>query len=339
MSRAGHDPGHIPVMLAEVLEALNPADAEIYVDGTFGGGGYTRSFLAAAECRVLGIDRDPAAISRGQDLAAGYGSTPDGLPRLTMLHGTFGSMDELVRGTGLSSVSGIVLDLGVSSFQIDEADRGFSFRADGPLDMRMGSEGESAADLVNAASEKELADIFHFYGEERHARRVAKAVVSARADEPFRTTLRLAELIRSVVPADRSGIDSATRSFQGLRIAVNDELGEIERGLDAAFDLIAPGGRIVVVSFHSLEDRIVKRAFAKAAGTAPTPSRHNPGAFSAPPLAPFTLLSRRAVRPSEEECARNPRARSARLRALLRHTDPAARTQGNSTFSRQETDR
>lgn len=316
---AGHDPGHIPVMLPEVLEYLRPESGEIHIDGTFGGGGYTRAILASAECQVLGVDRDPAAIERGNRLSEELGPLPSSMPRLTMLHGPFGTMYQLAEAAGFTSVNGVVLDLGVSSFQIDEAERGFSFRMDGPLDMRMSSSGRSAADLIANATESELADIFHFYGEERYARRVARAVVSARATTAVETTLQLAEIIRSAVPADRSGIDPATRSFQGLRIAVNDELDEIHRGIEAGLKLLAPGGRMVVVSFHSLEDRIVKQAFATAAGAVPGPSRHNPGAMlnrSAPPS--FKLLSRKAVRPSDDECRRNPRARSARLRAIVR---------------------
>ncbi|GBR11805.1 16S rRNA (cytosine(1402)-N(4))-methyltransferase RsmH [Acetobacter oeni] len=313
-----HDPGHIPVMRDEVVRILAPADGEVYVDGTFGGGGYANAVLAAADCRVWGIDRDPDAIARGELLAARWGRNAAGLPRLGLLHGGFGTMRDMLEAVGVSSVDGVMLDLGVSSFQIDEADRGFSFRVDGPLDMRMEKAGRSAADIVNTASEAELADIFHYYGEERHARRVAKTLVAARAQESFRTTAQLAAAIRAVVPSDRSGIDAATRSFQGLRIAVNDELGEIEHGLAQALEILAPGGRLVVVSFHSLEDRIVKRAMAAAAGQEPGPSRYDPRSVARGQVqAPFRLAFRKAMRPSEAECLRNPRARSAKLRALI----------------------
>ncbi|MBV1836700.1 16S rRNA (cytosine(1402)-N(4))-methyltransferase RsmH [Acetobacter estunensis] len=314
-----HDPGHIPVMREEVLAALAPHNGEVYVDGTFGGGGYACAVLAAASCHVWGIDRDPDAIARGEALSTLLGVAPDGAPRLRMLHGGFGAMGDMLRDADVASVDGVMLDLGVSSFQIDEAERGFSFRADGPLDMRMGKAGRSAADIVNTAPESELADIFHHYGEERHARRVARAVVEARTSASLTTTLQLATVIRSVVRADRSGIDPATRSFQGLRIAVNDELGEIERGLTQALDLLAPGGRLVVVAFHSLEDRIVKRVMAAAAGQESGMSRHDPRSMLRGNVKPqFRLAFRKPMQPSDEECRRNPRARSAKLRALLR---------------------
>ncbi|WP_291367096.1 16S rRNA (cytosine(1402)-N(4))-methyltransferase RsmH [Acetobacter sp. UBA5411] len=314
-----YDPGHVPVMRNEVLACLAPKDGEVYVDGTFGGGGYTNAVLAAANCYVWGIDRDPDAIIRGEALARVWGEGPDGTPRLRMLHGGFGTMQEMLHTAGTDHVDGVMLDLGVSSFQIDEAERGFSFRHDGPLDMRMGKAGRSAADIVNTASEAELADIFHYYGEERHARRVARTVVEARKDTELKTTLQLAEVIRSVVPSDKSGIDAATRSFQGLRIAVNDELGEIERGLEQALALLSPGGRLVVVSFHSLEDRIVKRVMAAAAGQEPGLSRYDPRSMSrGKKAASFSLLFRKAMKPSDEECRRNPRARSSKLRALSR---------------------
>jgi 16S rRNA (cytosine1402-N4)-methyltransferase len=211
-----------------------------------------------------------------------------------------------------------VLDLGMSSFQIDEAERGFSFRADGPLDMRMGRSGPTAADLVNTLGEKELADMLYRLGEERRSRRIARAIVSARATAPIRSTGDLAAIIRSVVPKDGSGIDPATRSFQALRIEVNDELGEISAGLTAAADLLAPGGRLVVVSFHSLEDRLVKQFMIDAAGRAPAPSRHDPRGLNPRPVPRFRLLANRAVRPRDAEIASNPRSRSARLRALER---------------------
>lgn len=315
--------GHVPVMLAEVLHFLAPADGEAILDCTFGGGGYTRAILDAAACTVWAIDRDPDAIARGNALRAALDSHGMG-ERLHMLHGGFGSMTALAQAADAPAFNGIVMDLGVSSFQLDEAERGFSFRHNGPLDMRMEKSGRSAADLVNTATEEELADIIHFYGEERHARRVARAIVTARAQDAFTTTLQLAELVRATVPHDRSGLDGATRTFQGLRIAVNDELGEIERGLTQALDLLAPGGRLVVVSFHSLEDRLVKRAFQRATGRDVSFSRHDPrAAMSQGTESAFKTLAGKAVRPGETECRINPRARSARLRALIRRPDTA----------------
>ncbi len=304
--------GHIPVLLNEVLEALAPRDGGIYLDGTFGGGGYAEAILKAADCTLWAIDRDPAAVARGVALAARYPG------RLHMVEGCFGNMLDLLAARDVATLDGIVLDLGVSSFQIDQPERGFSFRADGPLDMRMGSDGPSAADLVATLSEAELADIFYHYGEERCARRVARAVVAARVEAPITTTLQLAEIIRRVVPRDVSGIDRATRSFQGLRIRVNDELGEIERALAAAMKMLAPHGRLVVVSFHSLEDRIVKKMMAEASGRAGAGSRHTLAAFLPRTVAEYRSLTSKPVSPGEAELASNMRARSARLRAIER---------------------
>ncbi len=303
---------HEPVMLQEVLHHLAPTAGEMVVDGTFGGGGYTAAILEAAACTVWAIDRDPAAIARGAALVARYPG------RLQLLHGAFGDMVALLAAHGVGALDGVVLDLGVSSFQLDDPGRGFSFRADGPLDMRMAASGPTAADLVNTLPEAELADTLYHFGEERLSRRIAAAIVAARAEAPITTTSELAAIIRRVVPADRSGIDPATRSFQALRIRVNDELGEIERGLAAAAGLLAPGGRLVVVSFHSLEDRLVKRFMQDAAGRTPAPSRHDPGGLQRRPAPAFALLTRGAERPGDAELRRNPRARSARLRALAR---------------------
>ena len=304
--------GHVPVMLDEVLATLQPRPGAIYLDATFGGGGYAEAILSAAACTLWAIDRDPDAIARGAALAARHPG------RLHLVHACFGDMLESLAARGVAQLDGVVMDLGVSSFQLDEAERGFSFRADGPLDMRMGREGPTAADLVNTLPEAELARIISEFGEERHARRVARAILRARAEAPITTTARLGEIVRRAVPRDPSGIDGATRSFQALRIAVNDELGEVERGLEAAMRLLAPGGRLVVVAFHSLEDRIVKRAMAEAAGRNRGASRHDPAAMLAPVAPDFALITPRALRPGEAETAANPRARSARLRGLER---------------------
>jgi 16S rRNA (cytosine1402-N4)-methyltransferase len=293
--------GHIPVMLDEVLEVLSPRDGAHYIDGTFGGGGYARAILEAADCRVLGIDRDPAAIARGQDLVRHFGG------RLTLVEGEFGHMNDYVSGT-----DGIVLDLGVSSFQFDQPERGFSFAKDGPLDMRMSLSGMSAADFVNSADEYELARVIARYGEEKNARRIARAIVKAR---PVTGTAQLAAIVAQAQgpAALRHAIHPATRTFQGLRIHVNDELGELTRGLDAALDILRSHGRLAVVSFHSLEDRIVKRFLNSRSTAAPRASRHAPQTAAAKPL--FTLITAKARQPGEAEIARNPRARSARLRA------------------------
>jgi 16S rRNA (cytosine1402-N4)-methyltransferase len=298
--------GHVPVLLDEVLEALKPHDGARYIDGTFGGGGYARAILEAAECSVLGIDRDPDAVARGQELVARFGG------RLRLVQGCFSRMDEYAEGLA----DGVVLDLGVSSFQFDEAERGFSFRADGPLDMRMAKEGKSAADFVNSASEKELADTIYRYGEEHQSRRIARAIVAAR---PVTRTGELAQIVSGALgpQAQRYAIHPATRTFQALRIKVNDELGELERGLEAATNVLADKGRIAVVSFHSLEDRIVKRYLAERSTTAPRGSRHAPEERRAgTPL--YRLLTSRPREPGAAEIDRNPRARSARLRAAER---------------------
>ena len=308
--------GHVPVMLREVVEVLAPRDGAIYVDGTFGVGGYSIALLEAARCTVWGIDRDPEAVERGKELARTY----DG--RLMVLAGRFGEMRELLFPYKVTSVDGIALDLGLSSRQIDDPARGFSFRADGPLDMRMDAVGPSAADLVNSLDEAALAHIVFHYGEERFARQIARAIVAARAQAPIETTGRLAAIIRSVVRPGRDGIDPSTRTFQALRIHVNDELGELDRGLAEAEELLAPGGRLAVVAFHSLEDRRVKRFLKTRSGAGHAVSRLLPG--EAPPRPPsFELATKKALRPTQEEIARNPRARSARLRAAARTADPA----------------
>jgi len=307
---------HIPVLLDEVLAALAPLAGGRFVDGTFGAGGYSRALLNGGAHHVWGIDRDPDAVSRGRTLpetAAG---------RLTVLAGRYGDMDRLLAEYGEHGVDGIALDIGVSSMQIDQAERGFSFAKDGPLDMWMEQSGPSAADVVNTASETELADIIYTLGEERHSRRVARAIVAARADRTFRRTLELADVVRRAVRKGGDGIDPATRTFQALRIHVNDELGELERGLAAAERLLGPGGRLAVVTFHSLEDRVVKAFLRRRSGTAEGGSRHLP-AQAAGPAPTFTLLTRKAVAAGPAETARNPRARSAKLRAATRTAAPA----------------
>lgn len=308
---------HRPVMLAEVLAVLSPRDGGVYVDGTFGAGGYSRAILDAADCVVWAIDRDPDAIRRGEELA---GAHPG---RLQLVHGRFGDMERLLRERGVSQVDGLALDLGVSSPQLDDAERGFSFRADGPLDMRMGGEGPSAADAVNGLAEAELEWIIRTFGEERYARRVAQAIVAARRDTRIERTLTLAEIVRGAVPRSRNGIDPATRTFQAIRIYVNDELGELDRALAAAEALLAPGGRLAVVAFHSLEDRRVKAFLRARAGQTPRASRHLPAATEEGRAPTFRLIHGGASKPGREETAANPRARSARLRAAERTNAPA----------------
>lgn len=301
---------HVPVMLAEVLSALNLVDGGHYVDGTFGGGGYARAILEACDCRVLGIDRDPDAIARGQALVAAYPG------RLTLMHGAFSDMDTLLAASGETKTNGVVLDLGVSSFQFDEPARGFSFRADGPLDMRMSGDGMSAADFLNTAEERDIADVLQRFGEERQARRIARAIVKAR---PLSRTLELAELVADVLgpAAKRLPIHPATRTFQALRIHVNDELGELTRALAAATAILAPEGRLAVVAFHSLEDRIVKHFLTERGKPAAQPSRHAPVA-AAIVQPQYRLVSSKPLTPGEAEIHANPRARSAKLRAAER---------------------
>jgi len=297
---------HIPVLLDEVIEALSPKDGARYIDGTFGGGGYARAILEAAECRVLGIDRDPDAIARGQSLVAKFEG------RLTLIQGQFSEMAQIAG----EEVDGVVLDLGVSSFQFDQAERGFSFRADGPLDMRMSKAGESAADFVNTAEESVIADVLWRYGEERQSRRIARAIMASR---PLTRTAELAEIVSAALgpAAQRFAIHPATRTFQALRIQVNDELGELERGLDAATDVLADKGRLAIVSFHSLEDRMVKRYLAERSTSASRGSRHAPEERRHG-TALYRLLTTRPRSAGAAELDRNPRARSAHLRAAER---------------------
>jgi 16S rRNA (cytosine1402-N4)-methyltransferase len=308
---------HTPVLLDEVLAALGPRDGAIYVDGTFGAGGYSTAILEAADCKVFGIDRDPLALQPGEQLAKYYHG------RLRVLGGCYGEMVKLLADIGIDKVDGVALDIGVSSMQIDDAARGFSFKADGPLDMRMDQGADfSAADVVNTLGEEELANIIYNYGEERASRRIAAAIVNDRAQQPFTRTTQLAGLIRRIVKKSKDGIDPATRTFQALRIHVNDELGELTRGLKASEQLLSPGGRLAVVSFHSLEDRKVKEFLLTRSGQGPLPSRYLPAGDNEEPEPSFNLIRRRIIKPSRAETDTNPRARSARLRTAERTRSP-----------------
>jgi 16S rRNA (cytosine1402-N4)-methyltransferase len=315
-SAAGRPSGHDPVLPGEMLAALAVREDGTYLDATFGAGGYSRAILAAAAGRVVAIDRDPAAVARGRALARTS-------PNFTMIEGCFGDVAALLGARGITRLDGAVFDLGVSSTQLEDAARGFSFTRDGPLDMRMSAHGTSAADVVNGADEARLADILYRYGEERASRKIARAIALRRRSAPIRSTAELASLIKGVLGRQEGRIDPATRSFQALRIHVNDELGELERALAAMPSLLAPGGRLVVVAFHSLEDRMVKRFMSERSDRQARPSRHLPD-LPARPQALFRPLSSRAIRPGPAEIAANPRARSARLRAALRLPDRPA---------------
>ncbi len=304
---------HYPVMMNEVLEHLAPHAGGVYVDGTFGAGGYSKAILELADCTVIAIDRDPNAKRAADALKENFGE------RFIFVKGCFGDALELVQAQGFEQVDGFVLDIGVSSMQIDQHERGFSFRFDGPLDMRMGQEGQSAADLVNNLSEEELANVIYQYGEERLSRRIAKKIVLERAKERIETTEKLADIIRSVVPrSPKDKIDPATRTFQALRIAVNDELGELKRGLEAAQALLADQGRLIIVSFHSLEDGIVKSFFYERAGYSSNTSRHLPPQIDIVSDIAFTLPKRKPIDPTQKEISENPRSRSAKLRCAIR---------------------
>jgi 16S rRNA (cytosine1402-N4)-methyltransferase len=302
---------HIPVLRDEAMAALFIRPGGRYIDATFGAGGYTRALLAQPDTRVLALDRDRTAVKAG-------GSLVDEMRgRLTLVEARFSQLQDIARAQGFAPVDGVVFDIGVSSMQFDEAARGFSFRADGPLDMRMEGRGRSAADIVNEADEETLADIFYFYGEERAARRIARAIVHDREIAPFQTTRALAEMIARVAPNRAIDIHPATKSFQALRIAVNDELGELLNGLIGAERLLAEGGRLVVVTFHSLEDRIVKQFLAERSGRGETGSRRLPGE-AVPPAPSFVCEGRQPITPTHAETAANPRARSAKLRYAMR---------------------
>ncbi len=306
---------HIPVLLGEVLEALAPIEGGIFVDGTFGAGGYTRALLEGGARQVIAIDRDPRALAAGAEMAEDFGG------RLVLVEGSFARIDDIAAARASGPIDGVVLDIGVSSMQLDQAERGFSIQRDGPLDMRMSDTGPSAAELVNQAGEGALADVIFHYGEDRAARRIARAIVAARRDRPIVRTGALAEVVTRVLPRQRTGqIHPATRCFQALRIAVNDELGQLAEGLAAAERTLPEGARLVIVTFHSLEDRIVKRFFQIASGRAGQGSRHAP-ARDEP--APRYHRPSKAVEPGAAEISRNPRARSARLRAAQRTAAPA----------------
>jgi 16S rRNA (cytosine1402-N4)-methyltransferase len=304
---------HIPVLGRQAVEMLRPRDGGVYVDATFGAGGYSRAILEVAGTRVIGIDRDRSAISGGFELV----DRSDG--RLTLVEDRFSHLAEVCAAQGFASVDGVVMDVGVSSMQLDEADRGFSFRLGGPLDMRMGHDGPTAADVVAKASEADLANIIYIFGEERHSRGVARAIVAARKEAPIATTRALADVVGKVVWSKPGEIHPATRTFQALRIFVNEELDELHLALAAAERVLKPGGRLAVVSFHSLEDRIVKNFLverAKAGGG----SRHLPEVAQAAPS--FVILTKRPVTPDDAETAANPRARSAKLRGAERTDAP-----------------
>ena len=305
---------HVPVLGREAVGMLAPRAGGVYVDATFGAGGYTRMILETAGTRVIGIDRDRTAIAGGFDLV----ETADG--RLTLVEDRFSHLGEVCAAQGCAAVDGVVMDVGVSSMQLDEGSRGFSFRFDGPLDMRMGHAGPTAADVIARASEADLANLIYIFGEERHSRGLARAIVAARKEAPIATTRALADIVAKVVWSKPGDIHPATRTFQALRIFVNEELDELYRALSAAERMLKPGGRLAVVSFHSLEDRIVKN-FLSERGKAGGGSRHLPEVAQAAPS--FELLTRRPIVADAAEVAANPRARSAKLRAAARNEAPA----------------
>ncbi len=289
---------HVPVLAAEVIEALAPSPGKTIVDGTLGGAGHTR-LLIMGGARVIGIDQDPYALARADEQR---------LAGLTTVQGNYRDMPQLLAPLGITQVQGVLLDIGVSSFQLDDTDRGFSYHTEAPLDMRMSQEGDSAADVVNTLPEAELAALIYEFGEERHSRRIARAIVAARQKAPIQTTTALADLVKRAYPGPSRGIHPARRTFQALRIYVNDELGALRDGLRAASSLLAPGGRLAVISFHSLEDRIVKRYLLGDASLSP--------------------LTKRPIEATEDEVTRNPRARSAKLRAAEKLAEPHAGAQG-----------
>lgn len=316
------DAPHIPVLLRPLLQAVAPV-LGTWLDGTFGAGGYARGLLAAGAGRVIGIDRDPLAFEMAAPWRGEYGD------RLVLVENTFSNLDAVAAEIAPEGLDGVVLDLGVSSMQLDQAERGFSFLRDGPLDMRMSQSGPSAADLVNTADEGALADILYHYGEERASRRIARAIVETRKSAPYESTKQLVATVERCLPRPKPGQSHpATRSFQALRIAVNDEFGQLIEGLEAAERALKPGGKLAVVTFHSLEDRVVKRFFQARSGRAPGGSRYAPEA--APEAAAFDLVTRKGVGPDDIELAQNPRARSAILRIGARTDSPAGKADRTS---------
>ena len=317
---------HIPVLLALVIEALRPTDGETYLDMTYGAGGYTRAILQAADCQMVAFDRDPTAIADAEPARAEFGT------RLKLLQEPFGNLlNKAQDGAGgfAQCFDGVVFDLGVSSMQIDTPERGFSFQSDGPLDMRMSAssasapEGPSAADVVNTYDEADIADILYGLAEERRSRAIAKAIVARRQKEPFSRTLELAELVGTVLGRGPPGKHPTTRTFQALRMYVNDELGQLIQGLAGAERALRPGGRLVVVTFHSIEDRIVKRFIATRSGKSKGVSRHMPASIESLRPPSFQIINSRSLTSSKAELEANPRARSARLRAAVRTTNDA----------------
>lgn len=308
---------HYPVMLSEVLTGLSPKAGEMHLDGTFGAGGYSRAILGAAGCSLIAVDRDPSVAPVVDQFRREFGD------RFKFFAGPFSELENAVAGSGREHIDGVVLDIGVSSMQIDQAARGFSFNKSGPLDMRMSGAGASASDAINLLSERELADIFYVYGEERKSRRVAQFVVRARGESAITTTDQLAGIVSRAIGGKHMKIHPATRVFQALRIFVNDELGELARALEAAERVLAPMGRLVVVTFHSLEDRMVKTFMRARSGLAGGGgSRHNPVAVEGPE-ATFSLQTRKALTASEQELSENPRSRSAKLRVAVRTQAPS----------------
>ena len=305
---------HVPVLGREAVEMLGPREGGVYIDATFGAGGYSRMILATSGTKVIGIDRDRTAIAGGLELVDRSAG------RLTLVEDRFSNLAEICAAQGVEAIDGIVMDVGVSSMQLDQAGRGFAFRLDGPLDMRMAGHGPTAADVIAKASEAELADIIYVFGEERHSRGVARAIAAARKEAPIATTRALADIVARVVRSKPGDIHPATRTFQGLRIFVNEELDELQLALQAAERVLKPGGRLAVVSFHSLEDRIVKN-FLSERGKTGGGSRHQPEVKQAAPS--FRLLTKKPVTPDEGEVAANPRARSAKLRGAERTEAPA----------------
>jgi len=308
---------HTPVLLRPILEAVAPVEG-VWLDGTFGAGGYTRGFLDAGAAKVIAVDRDPLAFEMAAEWAGEYGA------RLVMQRGVFSKMDEYA-----SDLDGVVLDLGVSSMQLDLAERGFSFMRDGPLDMRMSQDGPSAADIVNEAEEEVIANILFQYGEERASRRIAAAIVRARNEAPITSTLKLAKLVEGCLPRSKPGQSHlATRSFQGLRIAVNNEYGELFQGLMAAERALKPGGQLAVVTFHSVEDRMVKRFLTARSGGGGNANRFAPEMAQAAPQ--FTVKKRKAIGPDAQELEENPRSRSAKLRVAIRTDAPSGTVDAKS---------